>query len=236
MPSQQLTPEQPRQTKVWERIEIPLDAEGTYRSPCEDVTDWVDLSGPSFRRRVYGFWDGGRTYRVRVTATLPGQWPWTSGSNQDDPGLNGRSGGFAAELAQRGRPRGQPQRRGMIGHPPDGRGLQYADGTPFFLIGDTWWSLPTYNFPLPRDDGQHDSGPTRTCGDYLEFRKRQGFNSVALLAACRPGPPTGKRRDLYDAERHAAAQCLEGPGHQLPDEHAQRGRPALPVSRQGARL
>ena len=56
----------------------------------------MDLSGPGFARRCYGFWDGGSTFRVRLLATCPGQWSWRSGSQPEDAGLAGRSGAFEA--------------------------------------------------------------------------------------------------------------------------------------------
>jgi hypothetical protein len=226
LPSQQLTPERDRRVKVWERIEVPLEAEGSYHSPYEEVTVWVDLSGPSFHRRVYGFWDGGRTFRVRVTATLPGQWTWTSGSNQDDPGLNGKSGGFAAEPRTAAELEANPNGRGMIRSTADGRGLQYADGTPFFLTGDTWWSLPTFRFPLPGDDGPHDLGPAADLRDYLAFRRNQGFNSVALLAAMPAWANDGQEADLYDADGTLLRSAWKAPGGTSPmDMHNEGGRP-----------
>jgi hypothetical protein len=80
----------------WEKVEIVLTAARDYPNPYVDVEVWVELSGPGFTKRCYGFWDGGRTYRVRVVATAPGQWTWRSGSNQDDPGLSGKTGSFTA--------------------------------------------------------------------------------------------------------------------------------------------
>jgi len=76
----------------WEKVEIVLTAARDYPNPYVDVEVWVELSGPGFTKRCYGFWDGGRIYRVRVVATGPGQWTWRSGSNQDDPGLSGKTG------------------------------------------------------------------------------------------------------------------------------------------------
>ncbi len=78
---------------VWELEEIQLQAAREYANPYTDVLAWVDLEGPDFSKRVYGFWDGGRTWRVRFVATAPGEWSWRSGSNQEgDNGLNGATG------------------------------------------------------------------------------------------------------------------------------------------------
>ena len=77
---------------TWDKVEITLTAEKTYDNPYTKVEVWVDLQGPQFSKRCYGFWDGGNTFKVRVLATKPGTWHWTSHSNQDDPGLNGKEG------------------------------------------------------------------------------------------------------------------------------------------------
>ena len=69
---------------VWEMQELSFTANNSYSNPYTDVKVWVDLSGPGFNKRVYGFWDGGTTFRVRVIAMHPGEWKWKSGSNTND--------------------------------------------------------------------------------------------------------------------------------------------------------
>ena len=59
---------------VWEKQEITLTAKNTYASPYTQVIVWLDLAGPNFNKRIYGFWDGGQTYRIRLMATAPGRW------------------------------------------------------------------------------------------------------------------------------------------------------------------
>ena len=58
--------------KIWEPCELTLTASGQYANPYMDVDVWIDLKGPGFEKRVYGFWDGGNTFRIRYTATTPG--------------------------------------------------------------------------------------------------------------------------------------------------------------------
>ena len=43
---------------VWEMKEISLKAEKDYTNYYTDITCWVELKGPDFSKRVYGFWDG----------------------------------------------------------------------------------------------------------------------------------------------------------------------------------
>src|SRR5215467_828189 len=81
---------------VWEKQEVTLTSAQTWANPYTDVTVWVDLEGPNFRKRIYGFWDGERTFRVRFLASAPGDWKWESGSHPADPGLSGQQGKFKA--------------------------------------------------------------------------------------------------------------------------------------------
>ena len=81
---------------IWEKQEVTLTSARVFPNPYTDVTVWVDLTGPNFKKRVYGFWDGAQTFRVRVLATAPGTWTWRSGSNPPDQGLSGKTGSFAA--------------------------------------------------------------------------------------------------------------------------------------------
>src|SRR5664280_2049426 len=99
---------------VWEKQELTFTSTGSYANPYTDVTVWVDLTGPGFKKRVYGFWDGERTFRVRVLATAPGTWTWRSGSNPPDTGLAGKTGSFVAIDWTEAEKQKNPLRRGFL--------------------------------------------------------------------------------------------------------------------------
>lgn len=168
---------------VWEKQEVTLTAERSYANPYTDVVVWLDLSGPGFDKRVYGFWDGGSTYRIRVLATQPGTWSWKSGSNVDDPGLSGLKGSFAAVAWTDAEKLENPLRRGMIRPTPNGHALEFPDGTPYFAIGDTWYSVGTNRFRWYDDDRERPIGPGAGFKDYVRLRKAQGYNWVNVIAA-----------------------------------------------------
>lgn len=168
---------------VWEKVEITLKAKKVSLNPYTDTKVWVDLKGPNFEKRCYGFWDGGNTFRVRVMATAPGKWTWESGSEPEDRGLSGVSGSFVATPWTDAAKAANPSRRGMILASSNGHAFQYADGTPFFLVGDTWWALPTFRFPWFADDTPRPIGPEAGFKDYVRFREQQQFNCIAILAA-----------------------------------------------------
>jgi len=170
---------------VWDVQEITLSTAREYANPYTDVECGVELEGPDFRTRVYGFWDGGRTFKVRVVATRPGDWSWRIFSNRpDDSGLQG-SGRFravewsATELAE------NPNRRGFVRASANGHALRYADGTPFFLTGDTWLAASTWRLPWKgaRPAADYVPGEGISFEEAVAWRKRQGFNSISFIAA-----------------------------------------------------
>ena len=103
-----------RRVHVWEKQEIVLTSEHNFPNPYTDVTVWVDLTGPGFHKRVYGFWDGGNSFSVRVAATAPGTWRWRSGSEPADAGLAGKSGTFDAVEWTEAEKQENPLRRGFL--------------------------------------------------------------------------------------------------------------------------
>ena len=58
---------------VWEKKELTFTSTRRWANPYTDVTVWVDIVGPGFRKRVFGFWDGDRTFRVRLLAPMAGE-------------------------------------------------------------------------------------------------------------------------------------------------------------------
>jgi hypothetical protein len=168
---------------VWQKVEITLHSEKDYDNPYTQVEVWVDLKGPGFEKRCYGFWDGGDVFRVRVLAVASGLWKWSSGSNQSDLGLNDKSGEFTAIGWSEAEKQENPCRRGMIKASANGHAFEYADGTPFFLLGDTWWSTPTFRYRWYDDDKQRPIGPDAGFKDYVRFRRKQDFNCIAMIAA-----------------------------------------------------
>ena len=168
---------------VWEKQELTFTAAGSYSNPYTQVTMWVDLTGPNFKKRVYGFWDGERTFRVRVVATEPGTWSWESGSNPPDEGLAGKTGSFTAAPWSEAEKEENPLRRGFLRATPNHHALESADGTPFLILGDTWWSLGTNCFRWYDDNRERPMGSTAGFKDYVRYRKAQGFNLVGMIAA-----------------------------------------------------
>ncbi|HQE95667.1 MAG TPA: DUF4038 domain-containing protein [Candidatus Marinimicrobia bacterium] len=170
---------------TWEMQEIVLQAEGEYENFYTDVTCWIELTGPEFAKRIYGFWDGANIFKVRFVATKPGKWYLRSGSNQpNDNGLNSLSGEFMAVEWTETEKLQNPNRRGFVRSTSNGHALQYADGTPFFMIGDTWLAGSTWRLPFRNADSPENYEPAPGIGfeDAVKYRKIQGFNSVSIIS------------------------------------------------------
>lgn len=168
---------------VWEKQELTLTAARSYGNPYTEVTVWVDLTGPNFKKRVYGFWDGDRTFRVRLVATEPGAWTWQSGSIPADGGLAGKKGSFNAVAWTEQEKQQNTVRRGFLRPTANHHGIEQADGTPFFILGDTWWAAGTNCFRWYDDNRERPIGPTAGFKDYVRYRKAQGFNLVGIIAS-----------------------------------------------------
>ena len=168
---------------VWEKQELTFTSSRSFENPYTSVTVWVDLTGPNFKKRIYGFWDGERTFRVRLLATEPGVWKWQSGSEPADAGLAGKSGSFTAVPWTEKEKAENPLRRGILRATANHHALEQPDGTPFFVVGDTWYAAGANRFKWYDDDKERPIGPEAGFKDYVRYRKSQGYNWVNIIAA-----------------------------------------------------
>ena len=192
--------------KAWEPVEIELTAARSYANPYTDVSVWALLTGPAGSgfagKKVWGFWDGDRTYRVRILGTMPGRWSWTSGASVSDPGLSGKQGSFTVTAWSESEKRQNPNRRGFVRASANGRAFRYADGTPFFMAGETWWGASTDRVPLKGRDpkpGEALSEANWSFEGGITELKKHGYNTLAFIASHpnwdEDGLPTDDRDD-----------------------------------------
>ncbi|MFW6313892.1 MAG: DUF4038 domain-containing protein, partial [Spirochaetota bacterium] len=155
----------------WMETELEFTSEGEYANPYTDVDMHVEFtheSGATIRRP--GFWDGGRTWRVRFASPgLAGSWTWQSDSSADDGGLSGRSGDFLCAAADEASDANRFYRHGFWRMSPGGRNLEHADGYPAILAGDTVWALPW-------------RATEEQVRVYAEDRQAKGFNAALLMS------------------------------------------------------
>lgn len=138
-------------TEQWKVAEIPLTSSASYADPFNAVDVSATFTGPGGVVIVRpAFWDGTNTWRVRFAPTVVGQWTMTSAcTDPSNSGLQGVSRTIQCE-AYTG-PYAIYQ-HGFLKVSTNGRYFVYADGTPFFYLGDTHWlyiheRFPTSNIP-----------------------------------------------------------------------------------------
>lgn len=140
-----------------------------YVSSFENVQMDATFQGPGNKTlKIPAFWDGGNTWKVRFTPTDTGVWTYqTSCSDSSNSGLNNKTGTiFAREYT------GSLDiyKRGFITISSNKRYFTYADGTPFFYMGDTHRSM----LSEPFDTSSISSIPSQF-KYIIDKRVEQGF-------------------------------------------------------------
>jgi hypothetical protein len=143
----------------WEMHEFSATGKAHVANPFRDAALVGEFLSPSHKITVIdGFYDGDQTWRLRFAPDEEGDWSYL---------LRGEG----VEVLQRGRLRCTAARsHGFIHiHPENPYAFAYADGTPFFPMGDTCYGL-------------HDDGPItpELRAEYLRIRRGQRFNFVRM--------------------------------------------------------
>src|SRR5262245_6914766 len=75
---------------TYSRFEHSLESAATYGNPVQEATLTVTFTSPSGDKFVIpGFWDGGKTWKVRFLPTKPGTWKFeTTCSDASNRGLH----------------------------------------------------------------------------------------------------------------------------------------------------
>lgn len=161
----------------WGRFEQAFESSVKYENPVQNATLSVIFMSPlGETNRVYGFWDGDKTWRVRFSPNMPGKWGWaTLCSDAQNKGLHLQSGTFLC-TAPTGRTRFE--QHGPIRVARDGLTLEHDDSTPFFWVADTAWNGALLSTP-------------RDWNSYLQTRARQQFSAVQWVATQWRAAPGG---------------------------------------------
>jgi hypothetical protein len=175
----------------WTRFEQVLKSAVDYTNPLQEVSLTAVFTSPQGTEyRVYGFWDGGRTWRVRFAPDQIGTWSWrTASSDTKNEGLHGRGGTFEC-LAPAGT--GRFAEHGPVVLSGDGRSFVHADGAPFFFLADTAWNGALLS---TSDDW----------GTYVRTRAGQGFTAVQFVTTQWRAAPDG---DLNGERAYAGTERI----------------------------
>lgn len=132
-------PEQTVNTETWVATELTFESEKAYSNAFNDVQLDLLLYGNGRLYTVPGFWNGGNEWKVRFVCPEAGEWYYkTVCSDKENTSLDGRTGKvicsqYSGDL--------EIYKHGFISADSGKKYLTYADGTPFFWLGDTHWSL-----------------------------------------------------------------------------------------------
>ncbi len=183
----------------WARFEITLKSSRSYSNPLRDAEVRVLFVSPlGETNRVYGFWDGGKTWRVRYQPSFAGRWTYyTMCSDTANSGLHEQRGEFLCTAPKGG------DRFSVHGPIQVARGdqhFEHADRTPFLWLGDAAWNAAAKSAPAD-------------WAEYVKTRAGQKFNVVQwkLPAAAYTGRPNiSLNLDLFrqlEARLEAANQA-----------------------------
>ncbi len=164
--------EEPPSVEQERMIEWTIESRKSYSDPFNDVDVDVIFSKDGQSWRVPTFWKGGQQWGVRFAPPSPGKYTFRLQSTDlSNPDLNGHEG-----LANIG-PYIGPNvllRHGMLRVSTDKRHFEHADGTPFFWLGDTWWT------------GLSDRLSWDGFQRLVANRKAKGFTVVQIVAGLVP--------------------------------------------------
>jgi len=129
---------------------------------------------------VPGYWDGGKTWRVRFLPTVTGEWTYVTKSTPPVEGIHGMRGKISVLESQQ---LNSFQISGPLVISKSKTHLAHANGSPFFFLADTCWTGPALSDKKDWDE-------------YLAKRKLHGFTAIQYNALspwrCAPTDAEGK--------------------------------------------
>ncbi|WP_135550333.1 apiosidase-like domain-containing protein [Paenibacillus cymbidii] len=137
----------------WRNMEFSLASSEIYTNPFMDVDVTATFTGPAGETLTRpAFWDGGNTWKVRFAPTSVGEWTVTTQTTDStNTGLT-----FGAPISFTAVPYSGSldiYKHGFVRTNPNERYFSYQDGTPFFYLGDTHWTMPAEDYYSSNVDG-----------------------------------------------------------------------------------
>lgn len=151
-------------------FEMSLNSTGYYTNPYTDNEAAVELERPDGTAwTIPMFWDGGTSWKFRVSPDMEGDWSWKI--NSPDKGLNGRKGKFSCKPSKL---------RGSIMPMKDfPYHFQYQNGEPMWFMGETAWALFT--------DEVSEKLDRKGAEKLITTRAAQGFNVIHSMILSEAG-------------------------------------------------
>jgi hypothetical protein len=159
-----------RQNRVFEWT---FESHKTYADPFNQVDVDVVFSKGADSWRVPAFWRGGNQWTVRFAPPAPGDFAYhLESTDKSNPDLNGHEGHVSIAAYTGPNP---VLRHGALRVSANKRYFEHADRTPFYWLGDTWWSGMSTRLSW--------EGFQKLTAD----RKAKGFTVVQIVAGLVPG-------------------------------------------------
>lgn len=174
-------------TETNKMVEIVLTAARNYTDPFNQVTLDAVFTDPSGQKlKVPAFWAGDNIWKIRYTSSMAGNHTFhTECSETSDKGLHNISGKV---IIKDYKGKNLLFLHGGLKIAADKRHFAYADGTPFFWLGDTWWMGLTKRLKWPGDVGTLSAD-----------RLKKGFNVIQIVAGLYPDMPAFDERGANEA-------------------------------------
>ncbi len=174
-------------TEQYQILEWSYQADKKYDDPSAGPELNAEFSGPEGSTfTVPAFWSGYNTWTIRFSASIPGDYTFsTSCADTGNNALHGNSGTITVSPYQGDNP---VYSHGALRVTPDMRNFQFADGTPFTWLGDTWWMGLAERLKWPHD-----------FKTLTEDRVRKGFSVIQIVAGLYPDMPPLDPRSANEA-------------------------------------
>ncbi len=154
-------------------LEFELEADTVIESPLDvELTGMFSATG-DITVQIAGFWDGGRSWKLRFKPLVAGEWHYTIQASH--PSLHEKSG--TIQVAQAQGSSLLEKHGGILQVSENRRHLTYSDGTPFFWLGDTWWFAPSEYVPL---EGSTHPDIESAFKHMTARRKAQGYSIIHM--------------------------------------------------------
>src|ERR1700744_3462874 len=175
-------------------FEWTFESQKVYPDPFNDVDVDVIFAKGGDSWRVPPFWRGASKWTVRFAAPTPGEYSYhLESTDTSNPDLNRHEGRVTITSYQGSNPL---LKRGPLRVSANKRYFEQADGTPFYWLGDTWWSGMSTRLSW--------EGFQKLTAD----RKAKGFTVVQIVAGLVPGEEQSPSDPGYCNE----GGCVWNPG------------------------
>lgn len=177
------------ESEQWLACEIEFTSDKDYTDPVYtvdmDAVFYNEATGTVLT--IPAFWDGGRVWKVRFAPTEVGEWKfYTKCTDTENAGLHHRAGSVSCKAYSGDL---DIYKHGFIKTVPGLSYFMYDDGTPFFYLGDTHWTLPLEEIDSYGSvETQKTAGITKEIADQygvtsqfkyiMDYRAEQGYTVI----------------------------------------------------------